>query len=157
MWQSSLVSYHFSPKPVVVMKHNIIKQTDVTSLTFLSYTCWAVHFGARPVPGLPFSHAICWIGWSFWTAVLPLAQCGSSIALWMWGGLFWGSQIPLWTQHKRKLLIRLKHPVCRRAVLSLQWWSNHNSLTLWDLVGFNLQSLCWHALFPKPASPQWIM
>lgn len=83
---------------------------------FFPCTCWAVHFWARPVPGLSYSHAICWIGWSFWTAVLPLAQYGSAVALWMWGGLFQGNQIPLWVQHKRKLLIRVKHPVYRPTV-----------------------------------------
>lgn len=88
MWQSS---YCF---PSLFLPNqwslwNIIlssKQMSPHWLFFL-YTCWAVHFWTSPVPGLSYSHAICCIGWSFWPAVLPLAQCGSSVALWMWGGL----------------------------------------------------------------------
>jgi len=122
---------------------------------FCPYACWAVHFWARPMPDLSYSPAICWIGWSFWTAVLPLAQYGSSVGLGMWGGLFQGSQIPPWVQHKRKLLIRVKHPVCRQTVYLFSDGATRK-VWLWDMVGYNQQFLCWCAFFPWPVSLQWI-
>lgn len=79
---------------------------------FFLFTCWAVHFWTSPVPGLSYSHAICWIGWSFWTAVLPLAQYGSSCIVDVRG---LSKEARFHYECSIKLLISIGHPVYKQT------------------------------------------
>lgn len=70
-------------------------------------------------------------------------------------GTIQGSQIPLGVQHKRELLISMRHPVYKQTV-NLFTDGTVRIARLRDLVGYALQSLSWHALFPWVLSLQQI-